>query len=205
MRTLNRITKIIKSNVSDFLDSVEDPEKMIKQLLMETKEGLKEAEAETMIAKKEQTRLLNRIKECENLVREWDEKVVLALKSKNDALAKEALKKKKEYQAQADDLKENTEKHKERVKNLEEGLEALKAKIREIENNKTILLARKKQADLKKLVHENFQDIEEKLESDVLVAEAGATLASRDIEKKFKALYTEDDLDKELQAIKEKI
>lgn len=204
MGTLSKLSRIIKANVNDMLDRVENPEKMVKQLLSELKEGLKEAELETAKARKESTRVGSKFKESQGLVAEWDEKVVLALKNSNDSLAKEALKKKKEYEQQAEAMKGTWIKQKETARDLEKGLEELQNKIREIESNKSLLFARQKQATAKKLIHETMNEIEEKLEPVVLLEEANATVKSGVLEEKFKQLQMED-LDKELQAIKEKM
>lgn len=204
MGALSKLSRIIKANVNDMLDRVENPEKMVKQLLSELKEGLREAEVETAKARKESTRVGSKFKESQGLVAEWDEKVVLALKNSNDSLAKEALKKKKEYEQQAETIKGTWKKQKETVRELEKGLEELQNKIREIESNKSLLFARQKQAAAKKLMHDTMNEIEEKLEPVVLLEEANATVKSGVLEEKFKQLQMED-LDKELQAIKEKM
>lgn len=204
MGALSKLSRIIKANVNDMLDRVENPEKMVKQLLSELKEGLREAEVETAKARKESTRVGSKFKESQGLVAEWDEKVVLALKNSNDSLAKEALKKKKEYEQQAEAMKGTWIKQKETARELEKGLEELQNKIREIESNKSLLFARQKQATAKKLIHETMNEIEEKLEPVVLLEEANATVKSGVLEEKFKHLQMED-LDKELQAIKEKM
>lgn len=202
MATLKRVARIFKANVNSVLDSLEEPEKMIKQLLVEMRQALKDASVEAARARREEARLSAKLGECEHLALKWDENAVLALKNKDEELAKDALKRKMEYGRQAEELKGARDKQREMVKALESGLDELQKKLRELESKKSVLVSRKKLALAKKLTYETLREIEEQLEPAVLLDEAQTGLMGGELGKKFIRLSEEDDVEKELQSLK---
>ena len=88
MSVFLRVTDIFKANVNDMLDRMEDPEKMVKQMIIEMEEalvkatsGLAKAMANEQNLRKQQTLAMTQAKQ-------WEDKAALALRAGNADLAK---------------------------------------------------------------------------------------------------------------------
>ena len=100
MSIFARVTDIFKSNVNDMLDRMEDPEKMVKQMIIEMEEGLVKSTAALAKAMANEKDLR---KQQENAIaqsRAWEEKATVAMKAGNAELAKQALSKKLVFDGQ---------------------------------------------------------------------------------------------------------
>jgi len=94
MSIFARVSDIFKANVNDMLDRMEDPEKMVKQMIIEMEEALVKA---TSALAKAMANERNLRKQQENAVlqaKQWEDKAAMALKAGNADLAKQALSKK---------------------------------------------------------------------------------------------------------------
>ena len=100
MSIFARVTDIFKSNVNDMLDRMEDPEKMVKQMIIEMEEGLVKSTAALAKAMANEKDLR---KQQENAIAQskaWEEKATVAMKAGNADLAKQALSKKLVFDGQ---------------------------------------------------------------------------------------------------------
>src|SRR4030095_16267431 len=114
---------------------------------------------------------------------------MLAVRAGDDALAKEALARKKEHDTLRASYQDQWQKQKASVEQLKLALRALNAKIEEAKRKKNLLIARKKRAEAQKAIQETMHGLRnasafeacdqmshriEQLEAE---AEAGAELA----------------------------
>jgi phage shock protein A len=220
MGILSRIATIIKANINDLLDRAEDPEKVIKEALIEMNESLKEAKVQVAKAIRDKKKLEQQYQENMELVEKWEKRAMIALEKGEEELAREALKKKKMYETLATNFKEQLEEQEKIVEKLKTSLAGLEAKIEEAKRKKDILLARKKRAEAKKKISETmssvsdrsvfstFERMEEKISDLEARADAESELASWEeestLEDKFESLE-KDDVDEELEALKRKL
>ncbi|MDH5670553.1 MAG: PspA/IM30 family protein [Myxococcales bacterium] len=94
MGIFNRLTQVVRSNMNALVDRAEDPDSLISQTIREMEGGLKQAKrelVETMAASKRlSTEAETEAAEAER----WGQRAALAVKSGDDALARDALKQK---------------------------------------------------------------------------------------------------------------
>jgi uncharacterized protein YhaN len=100
MSIFARVTDIFKANVNDMLDKMEDPEKMVKQMIIEMEEGLVKATSSLAKAMANERDLRKQCDGAAAQAKQWEEKAALALKAGNADLAKQALSKKLVYDGQ---------------------------------------------------------------------------------------------------------
>ncbi|MCP3852070.1 MAG: PspA/IM30 family protein [Gammaproteobacteria bacterium] len=94
-----RINDVINSNINDLIDKVEDPERMIKQIIREMEENVRYSKEGVVSAISSEKQLFRELElhrvECEK----WQHKAEVAMKNANEELARGALGQKKEHEA----------------------------------------------------------------------------------------------------------
>ncbi|UCH78050.1 MAG: PspA/IM30 family protein [Candidatus Coatesbacteria bacterium] len=217
MGVLERIAKVIEANLNSLLSSAEDPEKMLRQIMIDMREHYREAQRQVTIALADEKRLEAKYRQAKADTEEWQRRAVLALQKGREDLAREALLRKQETAAAASEYLTQLEQQSVLVERLKHGLVALDRKIDEASRKKELLLARQKRTEAAQTINravaslddrsafEAFARVEDKvaeLEATTEAeAEVAALAATKDLEEEFKKLET-GDVDVELKALK---
>ena len=221
MGFLSRLAQLIKSNLNDLINKSEDPEKMLNQVIIDMNQQLVEAKKQVAVAIADEKRLQKQFGNEAKKSEEWEQKAMLAVRSGDDALAKEALLRKKEHDAIAAQYQEQWERQKTFTGQLKTALKALNNKIGEAQRKKNVLVARKRRAEAMKSIQETmsgltdasafetFDRMAEQIDQMEAEAEAGAEMAEQytgDILKhRFSELEATAGADLELEALKRKM
>ncbi|MGI8773153.1 MAG: PspA/IM30 family protein [Acidobacteriaceae bacterium] len=91
MALLERVATLLRANVNDLIDKAEDPEKMLKQLVLDMENQLLQVKTQVAIAIADQHLLDKKKREHEEATGTWKEKAGLAVQKQRDDLAREAL------------------------------------------------------------------------------------------------------------------
>src|SRR6476620_4304959 len=102
MGIFDRMGKVISSNVNSLLDKTEDDKKLLELNLEEMGDQLKRGRQEVISAVAAEKQLRKKKDDLSAEVDKWDKRAELALKSGDEALAREALKQKKRAAAEAE-------------------------------------------------------------------------------------------------------
>src|SRR5580693_4045896 len=102
MGIFDRMGRVISSNVNSLLEKGEDPRKLLELNLDEMGEQLKRGHKDVISAVAEEKRLKKKVDEHDVEVEKWDKRAELALKTGDEALARDALKQKKRVQGERD-------------------------------------------------------------------------------------------------------
>ena len=94
MGIFSRISDIFKANVNDTLDKAEDPEKMLKQMVIEMEESVNKATLSVANAIANEKSLRQKFEKAKNDARDWEGKARQALMASREDLAKAAWKRK---------------------------------------------------------------------------------------------------------------
>lgn len=221
MGILSRLATLIKSNLNDLISRSEDPEKMLEQIVLDMNTQLLEAKKQVAVSIADEKRLRAQADQQKALVADWEKKAMLAVRAGNDELAREALSRKKEHLAIAEQYEQQWAKQKQAVDQLKLALRALNSKIEEAKRKKGLLIARKKRAEAQRAIQEtmsglrsssafdSFDRMSEKIERMEAEAEAGAELAeqySGDVlAQKFQQLEATSGADEDLLELKRKM
>jgi phage shock protein A len=154
-----RLATLIKSNLNDLISRSEDPEKMLNQVVIDMANQLIEAKKQVAVSIADEKRLAKQAEQEAANAAEWERRAMLAIKAGDDALAKEALNRKKEHDTLAGTLKDQWQKQKQAVEQLKTALRLLNNKIEEAKRKKNVLIARKKRAEAQKAIQETMSGL----------------------------------------------
>lgn len=147
MAIFARISDILKANINDLIDKAEDPEKMVKQLIIEMEEQVDEATRALGQAMGSQKVAAKELADAMAESADWNDKAKLALKAGNEVLAKKALDAKVGIDQQVAGLQESYDQMSAQVDKLKEQVQGLKIKLEEARSRQNVLIARSKVAD----------------------------------------------------------
>ena len=216
-----RLAVLIKSNLNDLISRSEDPEKMLNQVVIDMANQLIEAKKQVAVSIADEKRLAKQAEQEAANAAEWERRAMLAIKAGDDALAKEALNRKKEHEALANTFKDQWQKQKNAVDQLKSALRMLNSKIEEAKRKKNVLIARKKRAEAQRAIQETmsgmnnasafetFDRMSEKIDQIEAEAEASTEIAEQysgdTLADKFGKLEATSGADDELMALKRKM
>src|SRR5438132_10718227 len=91
MGLMERVSALVRANLNDLIDHAEDPEKMLKQVILDVENQLIQVKTQVAIAIADEHLLVKKQKENAAKHAEWMRKAELAVDRGDDALARVAL------------------------------------------------------------------------------------------------------------------
>jgi phage shock protein A len=215
MALLDRVATLIRANLNDLIDQAEDPEKMIKQIILDMQNQLMQVKTQVAIAIADQRLLEKKKKDNEEKIAEWERKAELAAAKKQDDLARQAIERVLSFRQMADGFAQQVADQQTQVENLKSALRKLEQKLAEAEGRCDLLIAQHrraravgKAADAQMMVAKGapnggFDRMKQKVMRHEAVSQAKAEMAGEDsLEDKFGQLEKEDEVERILQEIK---
>ncbi len=216
-----RLAALIKANLNDLIDKAEDPIKMLDQAVIDMANQLIEAKKQVAVAIADEKRLAKQAESEQAKAAEWERRAMMAVRAGDDALAMEALQRKKEHEQLASTFKDQWSKQKKQVDQLKMALRVLNAKIEEAKRKKQVLKAQFQRAKATKHIQETLQGLNEsqgfsafeRAEEKVLQMEAEADAASElaeeytgdNLEHRFNRMEVTHGAETDLEALKQKM
>jgi phage shock protein A len=216
MALLERVSTLVRANLNDLVDKAEDPEKMIKQVILDMQNQLLQVKTQVAIAIADQHLLEKKQKENEDKVAEWMRKAELAVDKKQDDLARAALLRVESYRDLSASFGQQVTDQKAQVENLKTALRQLDQKLTEANAKADLLLAQHRRAraigkasDAKINVGNGskaaaFDRMKHKVVRAEAVSQAKAEIAVDDVEDRLAALEKEDRIEQLLGELKAK-
>jgi len=152
MGIFSRIADVFKANVNDALDKVEDPEKMLKQMVIEMEESVNKTTLAVAQAIANEKSLEKKLEKARQDQIEWEQKAIQALQAGREDLAKAALEKKAKAERNFNDLLPIHSQAKDTSNKLRQQLNTLKAKLDEARSRQSTLIARSQAAKAQKQI-----------------------------------------------------
>src|SRR5467141_2384939 len=122
MALMERVATLVRANLNDLIDKAEDPEKMIKQVILDMQNQLLQVKTQVAIAIADQHLLDKKHKENEEKSSEWVRKAELAVDKKQDDLARAALERSLSYRSLAESFAQQVADQTAQVDNLKSAL-----------------------------------------------------------------------------------
>lgn len=207
MGIFDRMGKVISSNVNSLLDKAEDDKKLLELNLEEMAEQLRSGRQDVISAVAAEKQLRKKADDLKVEVDKWEKRAELALKSEDEALAREALRQKKRAEVDAQNADKARVEQRDVAIKMKEELERMEQKLDELKLRKGTIAARAQQArgggGAESLgarggssAFDNFRKMEEKIEGreqeGLAMAEIEDALgkgpSERDLESKFRDL-----------------
>ncbi|MBN1639026.1 MAG: PspA/IM30 family protein [Ignavibacteriales bacterium] len=215
MGLFSKFVDIIKANINDLLDKAEDPEKMIKLMIVEMQEAVVKATSALAQAMGNRNRLQQQYLAAEKQAEHWQQQARLALEKGKEDLAREALNKKVISESNAAQFKAMYESAEKDTAKLKEQVDQLKQKLEEARMKESMLIARSQTAKAKKEIAKKvggldqnsfakFDKFEEKIIKIEAEAEAFSEMADAEtkVRDQFRELEKEGKVDEELEKLK---
>ena len=131
MGIIEKAKNIISSNINHLLEKAENPEKMLKKMILDMEDWHRQMRASLFELNKERGWLENRLRENTELLGRWQERAELAVKKGRDDLAREALANKKELEKSRAPVERVLKKNAAHIEEIESNVSKLKIKIEE--------------------------------------------------------------------------
>ena len=131
MAVLERVATLIRANLNDLIDRAEDPEKMIKQVILDMENQLLQVKTQVAISMADQHLLQKKQKEQEDKAVEWMRKAELAVGKGQDDLARAALERYQSFTKLAEGYTRQVADQRLQVDTLRNALEKLDQKLSE--------------------------------------------------------------------------
>lgn len=214
MSLLERVSTLLRANLNDLVEKAEDPEKLLKQVVLDMENQLMQVKTQVAIAIADQHLLEKKRKEQQDKSQDWRAKAELAVAKGNDDLARAALERSLSHDQLAEGFAAQEEDQKHEADHLREALAKLEQKLNETRARCEMLIAEHRRARVvgraaraRQSAGPDQEQAMERMKSRVhqAAAEGSAAqevLAPETLEDRFKALEKEDRVELLLGEIK---
>jgi phage shock protein A len=216
MALLERVGTLLRANLNDLIDKTEDPEKLLKQLVLDMENQLMQVKTQVAIALADQHLLEKKRKEHEDAEAEWKRKAEMAVRKSDDALARAALERSLSAKTMSAGFAQQLEDQTTEVETLKEALRHLQQKLEETRSRCELLIAEHRRARVvgraqqareviaKKEGDSSIRRMKTKIAGAEAHNEASRELMDGDgLDERFAALEREEQIDALLQNLKE--
>jgi phage shock protein A len=216
MAVLDRVATLVRANLNDLIDRAEDPEKMIKQVILDMENQLLQVKTQVAISMADHHLLQKKQSEHEDKAAEWMRKAELAVDKEQDDLARAALERYQGFSKLAEGYVHQVEDQKQQVDTLRKALEQLDQKLGEARGKSDLLLAKHRRARALEKANDaqlalagrspvaDFDRMERKVQRSEAVSQAKSELVADDVDRRFDALTKEDEVGRLLDALKQR-
>jgi phage shock protein A len=214
MALLERVATIIRANLNDLVDRAEDPEKTLKQVILDMRNQQIQVKTQVAIALADERLLAKKQNENEEKSTEWSRRAELAVAKGDDELARAALDRSLSHKTLADNFKQQVADQASEVENLKGALSKLEEKLAEAQAKSDLWVARRRRARASgkageaelAATHAARHIAMHRVEDDVSAAEAEAgaktELSAEDLESRLASLERDDEIERLLGEIK---
>ena len=215
MALLERVGTLLRANLNDLIEKAEDPERLMKQLVLDMENQLMQVKTQVAIAIADQHVLDKKRKEHEDAAAEWKRKAELAVKKSADDLARGALERALSSEQTAKGFAQQLEDQKAEAETLKNALRKLEQKLQETRSRCEMMIAQHRRARVVGKAHQAHQAVENKdhagkltkMRSRIVGAEAtnaahGELMGEDSLEDRFAVLEREEQIDALLRDLK---
>lgn len=220
MALMERVGTLLRANLNDLIDRAEEPEKMLKQIILDMENQLLQVKTQVAISLADLHLLERRRDENTKKGEEWMHKAELAVAKKQDDLARAAIERSLESGKLAGSFTEQIADQKAQVDNLKSALLKLEGKLSEARAKSELLLAKHRRARAAKNAseaHSGFDSrstasawdrMRDKVNRTEAIGQARAELLGEteaSLEDRFAALEKHDEIERLLNELKLKV
>ena len=214
MALLERVSALIRANLNDLIDRAEDPQKMLKQVILDMQNQMLQVKTQVAIAIADEHLLRKKQKENEDKHAEWMRKAELAIDKKQDDLARAAIERAVGYRDLGQNFGEEIEHQKTQVENLRSAMKKLEQKLTEAQAKIELLIAKHRRsraltkASKARLAASDetkmgtFDRMKNKVHGEEAMGQAMAEIANDHLEERLTSLGKDDEIEKLLADIK---
>jgi phage shock protein A len=216
MALMERVATLVRANLNDLIDQAEEPEKMIKQVILDMQNQLLQVKTQVAIAIADQHLLEKKRKENQDKSAEWVRKAELAVDKKQDDLARAAIERSLSYRSLGENFAGQAADQAVQVENLKSALRKLEQKLAEAQAKSDLLIAQHRRARALNKAGDArvaagnatnaaaFDRMKRKVQHNEAMSQAKAELTGDSIEDRLASLEKQDEVDRLLAELKAK-
>ncbi|MGB7088138.1 MAG: PspA/IM30 family protein [Phormidesmis sp.] len=214
MGLLDRFSRLLRANVTSWVSGAEDPEKVLKQAVIDMQSDLVSMRQAVAQAIATQKRTERQAEQAQRSAQEWYNRAQMALQKGDEEIARNALAQRQSYVQTEQTLTAQIAQQRDIVKQLKANMVTLEGKIAELRTKKDMYIARARAAQSSTRISEMIGNVGttsaigafEKMESRVLDLEAQAEVAAElgvdPLETQFSQLEGQSKVDVQLAQMK---
>ena len=188
MALMERVSTLIRANLNDLVDKAEDPEKMLKQVILDLENQMLQVKTQVAITIADEHLLAKKQKENAAKVAEWMRKAEMAVDKGKDDLARAALDRVETFRRMGEALEEQVADQRTHAEALKTALRRLDAKLAETRQRCDLLIAQ----------HRRSRAASKAAQAHLAIASDGDASA----DDRFEALERDDRIDQLLAELK---
>lgn len=222
MKLIDRFTLVMKTSISSLREKIEDPERMLHQLICDMEEELAAVRESVAAAVADEIQLSKQIETARGEIDTWLTRAQSAIQRGNESAAKDALDQKLRCEERVATLETGYETQRVQVERLQTSYRELEDRIRQARHKRTLLVARLARAESSERINKaldhagsssafvEFSRLEERVDRAEALSEARDRLDGRDpdaeeLAARFAADERSDRLQSELDALKQQL
>ena len=217
MALLERVSTLIRANINELIEKAEDPETLLKQIILDMENQLLQVKTQVAIAIADQHLLEKKQKENEDQVADWQRKAELAVTKKQDDLARAAIARSLSSKQVAESFAQQVADQRREVEALKNALRKLEQKLSETRSRADLLISQNRRARAVSKAADaglklnaaskatGFDRMKHKVMKNDAVSKAKLEIATEDnLDDRFAELEKEDEIERLLREMKER-
>lgn len=213
---MERVSTLLRANLNDLVDRAEDPEKMLKQVILDMENQLMQVKTQVAISIADLHLLERRAAETALKADDWMRKAQLAVEKGQDDLARVGIERSLEARKLSGNFQQQIADQKAQSDSLRNAFLSLEGKLVEARAKAELLMASHRRAKVTGeaakaqlglqggATASAWDRMNRKVQHAEALGQATSELAGEDIEGRFAALEKEDEVDRLLAELKER-
>jgi len=212
MALLDRVATLVRANLNDLLDRAENPEKMLKQVILDMENQFMQVKTQVAVALADRHLLEKKKRENADKHVEWLRKAELAIEKKDDELARAALERALSFEQLAENFDRQIASQEAQVDSMKDALKKLEVKLAEARTRADLLIVqhrRSKAAHRAADTHRKsdhgehtFERMRSKVNREEAIGAAKGELMSDDLDTRLHSLERAHKIDALLREMK---
>ena len=214
MALLDRVATLVRANLNDLIDRAENPEKMLKQVILDMENQYMQVKTQVAIALADLHLLRRKKDDNASLHDDWMYKAELAVDKKDDELARAALERAMSFKQLAESYDQQIKDQETQVESLKAALKKLELKLSEARGKADLLIAQHRRTRAVSRAtdaqltptgeHRTLDRMRTKVAHEEALGRAKGEILGDDIDGRLHALDREQKIDALLEEIKAK-
>lgn len=222
MKWLDSFTFVMKSSITTLREKIEDPERMLHQLICDMEEELESVRDSVAAAVADEIQLSRQVERVRDESTTWLERAQAAMQRGDEPGAKDALDQKLRAEERVETLESGYESQRSQVEKLQASYRELEDRIRQARHKRTLLVARLARANSSDQINRaldkasgtsafaEFTRLEQRVDRAEALSEAHDRLDGRDpqaeeLAAKFEAEERRSKLQSEFESLKQQL
>ena len=162
MSIFERVSDLVRANINDLIDRAENPEKMVKQIIIDMEDQLRKATQGLGTAMGSLNQVKSQLANAQEQSAQWESKAKACLVQGNEELAKQALENKVKQDKMVAQYQEMVASMEKQVNEIKSQVDTLKQRLEEARSKQAMLVARSQMADTKSQMAKTLGNMDSK-------------------------------------------